>query len=293
MIIDQLEKILNEEYPILARMIHRPTNSALVELLNDHIERVVSESGIELSQAVEAYAKTCFEFMTLQNQFLKTGHYASSSQSKLEAFIYSKPQAMKYYLVGLLLTYFWWENHFKILNYFFENTKMMKIGDSYLEIGVGHGLFAEFLDLNQPTTRYIGVDISQSSIDLACSISSMKKKNATIEYLLADATKVGLLPEEWASFAICCEVLEHVEEPKELLHCINLSMVPGGVLFLTTVCNLEAIDHIYQFDDVDSIRNLITHTGFEILNEVNFELSNTSSQIVMQSNYAAFVKKIN
>lgn len=292
MIIDELEKILSQEFPILARMIHRPTDSPLLELLNDHIERVVSESRIELNQAVEAYAKTCFEFMTLQSEFLKSGHYASSSQSNLESFIYSKPQTMKYYLVGLLLTYIWWENHFKILDYFFETKKLMKIGDTHLEIGVGHGLFAEFLDLTQATTRYIGVDISQSSIDLASSISSVRRKNASINYLLADATKEGSLPKEWASFVICCEVLEHVEEPKDLLRCINSSMAPEGILFLTTVCNLEAIDHIYQFEDVDSIREMIINAGFEILSDINLELPNTTSHVVMQSNYAAFAKKL-
>ena len=290
-VIDSLKEILRKEFPVLARMIYSPVESQLREILNQHIEVVLIVSNIELEEAVEAYAKTCFEFMTLQDQFLKSGRYAANSQIALEQEIYSKPETMKQYLVGLLLTYSWWENHFKILNYFFETKNALEIGDRILEIGVGHGLFAELIDLSNSSSSYIGVDISQSSIDLAAAIAKESRGNSLIQFTLADATKENSLPKQWATFAICCEVLEHVDEPIKLLNNIRLSMQNDCILFLTTVCNLEAIDHIYQFINVESVREVIAKAHFEIISEVNLELPSTSGHNLMQSNYAAFLKK--
>lgn len=290
-VIDNLKEILRKEFPVLARMIYNPIESKLREILNHHIEAVLTVSKIELDEAVQSYAKTCFEFMTLQNQFLDSGRYAANSQITLEQEIYSKPETMQRYLVGLLLTYAWWENHFKILNYFFETKNTLETGDKILEIGVGHGLFAELMDLSNSSTSYIGVDISQSSIDLASAISKMGPKNSLIRFFLADATKENTLPEQWATFSICCEVLEHVDDPIKLLNNIRSSMQNEGIMFLTTVCNLEAIDHIYQFRDVESVREVIVKAGFDIISEVNLELPGTSGHNLMQSNYAAFLKK--
>ena len=64
------------------------------------------------------------------------------------------------------------------------------------------------------------------------------------------------------------DVLEHVEEPQELLSKLKRLLAPGGRVYLTTPANAPMLDHIYLFRNAQEIRDLIHECGFAIEFEV-------------------------
>ena len=60
------------------------------------------------------------------------------------------------------------------------------------------------------------------------------------------------------------EVLEHVEDPLIFLNKIHSIAKKDSFIFITTVINAPAIDHIYLFDSIESIKELIIQAKFSI-----------------------------
>jgi ubiquinone/menaquinone biosynthesis C-methylase UbiE len=69
---------------------------------------------------------------------------------------------------------------------------------------------------------------------------------------------------EWAIFA---EILEHIPDPayslSELARCVK----DAAPVFITTVVDSNALDHIYMFENPHEVRNMIENAGFTITSE--------------------------
>jgi 2-polyprenyl-3-methyl-5-hydroxy-6-metoxy-1,4-benzoquinol methylase len=285
---------LTENYPLLAKMAFQGANSEFRGFVSSYLEEVQAVSEVEVKTIMDAYAQTCFEFMRLQNSFLKTGRYSSTSQVKLESNLYAKVDSMKPYLLGLLSTYLYWENHSKIFDFFCEEFGTVAeslVSPNTMEIGTGHGLFASYLLEKNSKMSYLGIDISKSSLDFSSMLLEKRFPGRQVTLLEQDATSSKFTIENRYDLVICCEVLEHVENPDKLLLNILSSLTNEGKAFITTVSNLEAIDHIYLFKNSQEIRELIEKNGFTILEERIFHLPNSTSE-VEQSNYAAIIAPI-
>ena len=87
-------------------------------------------------------------------------------------------------------------------------------------------------------------------------------------------------------------MLEHVENPALVLQTLWQVLQEGGRLFVTTVANLAAEDHIYLFRDVEEIRKMIENTGFAITSECVLPLSAYETEDYLPINYAAILTKI-
>ncbi len=91
------------------------------------------------------------------------------------------------------------------------------------------------------------------------------------------------------------EVLEHVEEPAGLLIKLNTLLNDDGVLFFTTPTNAPAIDHIYLFNNVEEIRDIVRSAGFKIASEMSFLSEDVSAEKAEKYKvavlYGAFLKK--
>ena len=286
---------LNLKYPLLAKAAFRDQESELTDYIARYLEQVLMVSGVKIETAMDAYAKTCFEFMKLQNKFLTTKRYAASSQVSLDYSLYSKKNLMEPYLLGLLSTYLYWENHAKIFDFYCKDfcpfAKEIMNAD-VLEIGTGHGLFASYILENNWNTSYLGIDISKSSLEFSGNLFKvMFPQLQQIKFSQKDATSPNFDLEKKYDLAICCEVLEHVENPEKLLQNIKQSLCENGRVFVTTVINLEAIDHIYLFKNSIEIRNLFKKSGFAVVEERVYKLPNSTSELE-QSNYAAIISPI-
>jgi 2-polyprenyl-3-methyl-5-hydroxy-6-metoxy-1,4-benzoquinol methylase len=205
------------------------------------------------------------EFVTLQMELDRDGKYRYSSFDEVRAIVYDNPEVMEgRYLNGLLISQALWMNHRKIYEYFVDEfcANNAPTG-TVLEVPTGTGVYVtEFAGRNPGWTAF-GVDLSNSSVEFTREIARLRnckvsvKNENFLEY--AEETKFDRL--------ICGELLEHLEQPEELLLKLKNLTAPGGKVFLTTAIWAANIDHIYLFVNAQEVRVML-EKYFTIVSEL-------------------------
>ncbi|MDB5086951.1 MAG: Methyltransferase protein [Mucilaginibacter sp.] len=244
-----------------------------------------------LDYAIDCYLQMIADVNSETIEFLRTGKYTSSTFDEVNNRVYARPETMEYYMHGLIMSQFLWRHHYQMLDYFINTLPgYLNKTKSYLEIGVGHGLYlSKALEILDDKTILTAVDISTTSITLAKSFINDDR----IAYKLENI--YDLDNGEKFDFITLGEVLEHVENPLQLLFKIHDLLSDDGVLFFTTPTNAPAIDHIYLFNNVSEIQALVKAAGFEIESEKSFLSEEVSPEKAEKFKiailYGAFVKK--
>lgn len=261
----------------------------------DQYGEFLASRGISIDYAVDAYLKMCGNMLRCQVDFMRTRRYPVESSDHANQAVYSSESEMLSYMVGLGISQFLWSTHYEIFS-FFSAAFHERSGQiaNYLEIGPGHGLFLEkALALGANLKEAVAVDISPTSLGLTQAIithSMPDKKN--VHFVLGDILKTDLGRQ--FDFITMGEVLEHVNQPNTLLSRLKQMLAPGGFGFISTCANCPAIDHVYQFDTVDQIRELITSSGLIIEKDLPLPVENMSvSEAENQRitiNYCALVR---
>lgn len=297
--LDRAVQWLRSEYPLISRNLSPDVlgnEPAALAAAHSAIRYALERSGGEWSgveDALEAFAEISFDFIKRQARFMKSGHYALSSAEGLADDLYRDEGSMRgHYLDGLLLTYALWPNHSRFLDFFDQSVvKALNDGDHVVEVGVGHGLMATRV-LRAADTTYTGVDLSPHAISYCTeTFRSLDLSDARWQFIEGDATttEVSVAPAAWV---VCCEVLEHVDDPTALLSGLSPLLADGGRAYITTVANLEAEDHVYLFHDAAHIRSMISAAGFKVLDERALELPGSESLSPLPMNYAAVVQPV-
>jgi len=209
------------------------------------------QSEQELAEAACAYNRVCMELLCEQIQFYKTGVYS----------LKGVPEDTRYYTIGLLLSYLFWPNHYKMFCFFKEHLDSINI-KRCLEVGVGHGLFASEVVQHFPNSSVILVDSSGTSIQVAKEMLNCPQAR----FIHSDYLTAPL--EDRFDFIIMGEVLEHVSDVVGFLKRTHQLLQPDGTIFLSTCANCPAIDHVYHFHTIDEIRGLIQDTDLSIVREL-------------------------
>jgi SAM-dependent methyltransferase len=225
----------------------------------------LSAQGISLEQSVDAYLKLCNTTLRYQIDFMNTGRYPARDAATAAVEVYADSKRMLPYMVGLAISQYLWEAHRAIFQFFVDELRA-RHGRvrSYLEIGPGHGLFLDraLTELGSGVTA-TAVDISPTSIEITRAIMDYFRPGArNVTYRTGDVMTL-----EFArrfDFITIGEVLEHVDAPGRLLEKIRALLAPGGAAFISTCANCPAVDHVYQFNNVDEIRALLTGSGLDI-----------------------------
>jgi 2-polyprenyl-3-methyl-5-hydroxy-6-metoxy-1,4-benzoquinol methylase len=200
---------------------------------------------------------------------------------------------MTEYLDGLALTYAMWPNHARMLQFYVTSfVPLIPADGRVLEIGPGHGLLASVLLRQRSDIHYVGVDISPRSISYsAAAFAAAGIAEDRVQLVAADANEsTPLLRGERFESAVCCEVLEHVDDPGSLLRSLGAQVHSRAPAFLSTVANMEAEDHVYLFHDVDDIRALLGTNGFMIESDQPLELAGSETMVPKPLNYSAIVR---
>ncbi len=296
--IDEVADAITAEYPIIQNgLLPRwHSNGDAVwqagEWALQYVENCVRDRG-GIDQAVEAFALTSIDFLRLQARFRQTRRYARGSAVGLVEELYSDAEEMEgHYLDGLAMTYAMWPNHAQLLD-FYRNTFVAGLSDDpvAVEIGPGHGLLGYTLLHDRPNAKYSALDISELALNFITRAFAANNMSAPIELIVGDATDMAdsRIPAQ-ADSIVCCEVLEHVDDPAKILRSIRSRLAPGGRTFLSTVANLEAIDHVYLYEDADQIRDMIRECGLEIVDERPMTLPGDDSEGFTPLNYACIAE---
>lgn len=239
-------------------------------------ERLVTLSeeigGIPAQSLIE-YTVT---YLKEQIRFLQTKQYAHSDFETARRDVYDNPEVMgKFYLDGLMLTHAFWPIHLDIHRLFREEfiSRVPNEGTG-AEFGFGHGLYLHDVLQARPSTYARGYDISEFSRAYAQRLLHQGGISADrFELGFADVREpLPAKPEEfrWAIFA---EIMEHIPDPLASLRYLRAAMAPGAPVFITTVLNSNAIDHLYLFTHVDQVRAMLQEAGFSILVEREFKVA--------------------
>lgn len=251
----------------------------------------LDKEGRTMDYAIDCYLSMISDMNIETVEFARSGKYSSSTFSEVNERVYANPGIMEYYMHGLLMSQFLWRHHYQIFDYFTKSLPAYagKVS-SYLEIGAGHGLYlAQALDILGPQTAFTVVDISQSSIDLARKLTDDPRVAFNVKDIFDFADDVRY------DFICMGEVLEHVEDPVKLLNKLHKMLADDGTLFITTPTNAPAIDHIYLFNNIEEIQDMLRNTGFEISSEVFYSSEDVSPERAAKFKiallYGAFLKK--
>lgn len=233
-------------------------------------EKLLGHSVALGGQPTQALIEYTLSYLREQARFVKTGEYSNTDFDTVFRDVYSNPEVMKkFYLDGLMLTHAFWPIHFD-MHGFFEAEFLSRVPPQGrgVEYGFGHGLYLlETLTL-RPEATADGFDVSEHSVAYAgrllahCGVSESRYRLG-----LADVREPFSSPPASYAWGVFAEIIEHIPDPAFSLRELRRTLADGATLFATTVMHSNAIDHLYQFADLDEVRDMMRNTGFEILAE--------------------------
>lgn len=234
----------------------------------------LAENNITFTQALNSYMNMVKMMIEEQFFFAQNKRYRYSSFEEVNNLVYKNESFFSDYMIGLALSQFLFKNHCKLFDFFSKNIRKMD-GESYLEIGPGHGLFLLEAIKNNTFKNYTGLDISETSLNFTKQIIFKFLGNLNnCNLLLQDAMKIS--NENKYDFITFGELIEHLEEPYEFLKNVKRLLNKGGKAYFSTVANGPTIDHIYLFNSVDEIKTMVQNAGFTIETEIIIPVDNIS-----------------
>jgi 2-polyprenyl-3-methyl-5-hydroxy-6-metoxy-1,4-benzoquinol methylase len=264
--------LVSSENPLQRKRIHAflaQQNDAyftFAEDLSRRLNRSLLSTDQDRLTGARAYNRTCMELMSEQIQFRKTGRYQNQSARVAEQTVYSQKRIMHAYIVGLLLSYLFWPNHYEMFRFYRDYLSEIQV-ERCLEVGAGHGLFTAELLQRFPKAVLSLVDISATSIEVASEIlDAFAIDRSRIQCTHADFINAPFAAERF-DCVVMGEVLEHVNDALAFLTKARHFLRPSGTIFLTTCVNCPAPDHVYHFHTVDEIRDLIRSAGLYVRKE--------------------------
>lgn len=255
----------------------------------------LKSENIPIEYVVDAYLKMCNDMIKSQIYFMRTGKYPIENAEQAFKLVYNKDEEMKPFMIGLAISQFLWESHYKIYQFFLNNINIEKDNiKSYLEIGPGHGLFLK--DANQildNNVEFIAIDISKTSIDITRSIMNFLVKENKIKYIIMDILDYNT--NKRFDFITMGEVLEHVNYPEILLSKFNKLLSDNGHGFVSTCVNCPTIDHVYHYKCVNEIREMLNNNGLIIKDELILPVEDLPMEEIIKKkiaiNYCAIVRR--
>lgn len=133
-----------------------------------------------------------------------------------------------------------------------------------LDVGSGQGDLLAVLSTTWPASEYAGVELSASGVEQS------RAKLPDIRFVERDLLAPGPAPEDltnWATHAVCSEVLEHVDEPVVMLRNLRAFLAPGARLVVTVPAGPRSafdrhIGHRRHYTPCE-LESLLREAGFD------------------------------
>lgn len=219
-----------------------------------------------IKKSVDAFVQFTTDVNLAQARYEAEGKYQHHSFEDVYRLHYGRDDLMQGYLWGIYLTNFLWAHHLEICLFFQRRfLDRLPAGAELVEIAPGHGGWGVWALSARQGATLRGYDISPSSIEIASSVSKAAGTAARSTYQLRNALKMGEKADESADAAICCFLIEHLEEPQRLLQVISRLLRPAGKAFLTGALTAAQVDHIYEFHRESELVCMAEAQGFRVL----------------------------
>ena len=218
-----------------------------------------------MEKSVKAYTKYSMEYLYLQYQLEASdeARYQCASFEDGRREVYDNPEVMEgYYLDGLYLSLILWPNHYRMLRYFMDQFMPWLAPEGrFLELPVGSGSYAVYGLLETSAWTGLGVDISASAIAYSRQLTQHWGLQSRLSIEFGEGQKVLPWEEGFFDAVITGELLEHLDDPATFLReCVRVTK-PGGFLFVTTAIYAASLDHVFMFEDVESVNRMLSDSG--------------------------------
>jgi 2-polyprenyl-3-methyl-5-hydroxy-6-metoxy-1,4-benzoquinol methylase len=279
--IDKKDKLHSKKINGNISYIQKHFPAQLDELLG-LVKEYFKNLGLDSERVANDYLKMIKDMRNEGLYFFKYGKYRCDNQYIANQYVYSKPEVMTYYMNALLVSQVMWKHHFNIFMYFQSHLKSLFKSNSkpsILDIGPGHGFFSYLVKKEFPNYEKIDiVDISETSLEMTQKIIGFDDEK--IRYIKKDIFDYE--DSNKYDFIVLGEVLEHLDNPKEILIKLSKLLNPGGLLWITTPTNSPALDHVYLFKTKEEVLGLIKDSGLETVDSCNFFAEDMEEQLALK-----------
>lgn len=229
--------------------------------------------------------------------FERNKKYRVTDYNKVFKNVYSKPDYMFKYAIGLGTSQLFWENHIKVFDFFLKNfVKKVKKNPQIAEIGMGHGLFTAEVFKKHKKSKSTMLDVSNMCLNFAkrMSVVSGARKNS-IKTINQDVQKKIPLNDNSLDGLLLGEVIEHLSKGKKVMKELSKKVKKDGICYFSTPANGPAEDHVLLFKNVKEIRKFIRDCSWKIIKDSPITLRNMSVKYAEENfkviNYCAILKK--
>jgi SAM-dependent methyltransferase len=138
-------------------------------------------------------------------------------------------------------------------------------GVRLLDIGSGQGDMAAAVRTRFPSAEILGLELSQSGVEIS------RRKVPGARFVQRNLLETLTPPDDqrdWATHAVCSEVIEHVDNPITFVQSLRNYLKPGGRLIVTVpggpMSSFDRhIGHRKHFD-ANSITTVLKSAGFSV-----------------------------
>ncbi len=274
--------------------LHSKKISANISFLTEHYPEQINELAglvsmyfdnlhLTSDRVASDYLKMINDMRTEGLYFYKYGKYRCENQRIANEYVYSKPEVMTYYMNALLVSQIMWKHHFNMFMYFQKSLKTLFPDDSavtILDIGPGHGFFSyltkkEFSNYSKLDI----VDISDTSLEMTKTIIGYDADK--LRYFKIDIFEYD--DSNKYDFIVLGEVLEHLDEPKQILLKLSKLLNPGGFLWVTTPTNSPALDHVHLFTTKEEVLALMNESGLRTVHSCNYFAEDMTEEAALKN----------
>jgi SAM-dependent methyltransferase len=265
--LDQLQAIFTQRFPLFDTAIGRAVadfGPAWAAECEETLERLFPSEG-DLQDLAAGYAHFALDVMRRQRRFEEERSYPAKTYGQAAAEVYHHPGYMtSEYLPGLLLSHYLWPHHYRQAQ-FFEAAFVAQMPaaevTSFVEVGIGSGLYSRRILQQLPLVTGVGVDVSASAKAFVESHLRAFGLGDRYGVHLQDVTVIPVAATRWL---VCVEVLEHLEDPSAFLDVLRAALEPGGHAFITAALNAPHVDHIYLYAQTAEVTAQLEQAGFVI-----------------------------
>ena len=254
-------------------------NDLAAEFGNEYFtltERLLSFSDRLGGTPLNSIIEYTVQYLREQVSYLSSGQYSNADFNDVFESVYDNEEVMKaFYLEGLMLTHGFWKIHFLIHKYFLEQfIPQISTGSFGSEFGYGHGLYLTEILNACPDVSAKSFDISKYSQEFAERLLSTTGLDPDrFDLQIADMRQRFPLDDESIEWVVFAEILEHIPDPAHALSEIARCAKDTAPIFITTVVDSNALDHIYMFKNPNEVRNMIENAGITITSEMILKIA--------------------
>jgi SAM-dependent methyltransferase len=219
-----------------------------------------------IDSMVDAFVRFSMDVNFAQARYEAEGRYAHKSYQECRDSVYSQDDTMDDYLSGIYLTNFLWAHHLDLSLFFAERfVARLPAAPRIVEIASGHGGWGLWALHDRPDGTLVGYDISPKSIEMATAIAGGAGMRGRADYRLQNVMELDPAAVDPADACICSFLIEHLEDPEQLLHVMAGLLKPGGTAFLTGALTAAQVDHIFEFRRESELVQMAERHGFRLL----------------------------